>query len=396
MNILFIHKDFPGPFGNLATELANDPNNKVFFITCQHSGQIDGINKMIYELKKSVPQDCHDYLVEHEEALIHAQAVADIARAFKIKEFKFDVIYTQAFGPGLFIKYIFGDTPVILYGDWYNRVSGVDIGFDGNVPDINYQAEVRCSNSCMLIDLYSCQGCVVRSEWQKRQFPKGFYDKIKVIPEEIDTDFFKPADNVEFLGLTAKDEVITYASRGLEPYHGFGQFMEAVSILLKKRPNAHIIIAGKDKVFCRPELFDEKYKETVLGKFELDMNRVHFTGFLPRDEYLKLLQISSVHVHLTYPYIPSKTLLEAMSAGCCIVASNTPPVLEIVKDNCNGILTDFFNVGQIAEKIEYALENKEKTQDLRTNARKTVIENYSVSKTLPFHVEYVKSVKCEK
>jgi len=130
----------------------------------------------------------------------------------------------------------------------------------------------------------------------------------------------------------------------------------------------------------------------MLKELDLDMNRVHFVGGLPFNEYINLLQITSAHVYLTYPFVLSWSLLDAMSCGCPIVASNTEPVLEVMQDNYNGLLFDFFNVDEQVEKIEYALENKDKMEALRHNARKTMVENYALKDLLPQHIEYIKSL----
>ena len=54
---------------------------------------------------------------------------------------------------------------------------------------------------------------------------------------------------------------------------------------------------------------------------DFDWGRVHFLGQLPYGDYLRLLQVSSVHVYLTYPFVLSWSFIEAMSAGCAIVGS---------------------------------------------------------------------------
>lgn len=127
----------------------------------------------------------------------------------------------------------------------------------------------------------------------------------------------------------------------------------------------------------------------MLEKLDLDMNRVHFTGGLPYDEYKKLLQISSAHVYLTYPFVLSWSLLEAMSCGCCIVASNTAPVKEVLRNNENGILVDFFDINGFVEKIEYLLNNPDKVSLLKNAARKTILKNYDLKKCLTKHLKII-------
>lgn len=150
--------------------------------------------------------------------------------------------------------------------------------------------------------------------------------------------------------------------------------MQMAEKLLKKRPNVHIVIGGEDRVCYGAKLANGTFKELMLKKLDLDMSRVHFTGGLPYGEYKKLLQISSAHVYLTYPFVLSWSLLEAMSTGCCIVVSSTSPVVEVMKDKENGLLVDFFDVDEMADTVEYVLDNQEKLQIIRDNARKTVVE----------------------
>lgn len=402
MNILFVHRNFPAQFKYLAITLSNIPGNNVMFITNNDTVKIDGIKKYVYKTVGSVPDGCHPYLKTHEDAIIHAKAAATIALSIKNSKNKPDVIVTHPSGPGFFMKYVFPDVPVISYCEWFYNADGADIGFDGKMPDEDTRAKIRCSNSNFLIDLYTCDACICPTHWQKSQFPRAFHNKIKVIHDGIDTDSCAPDNNAKFfikdknLELSAKDEVITYGTRGMEPYRGFPQFMEAAEKILKNRPNAHVVIAGNDTVCYGAKLEQGTYKEHMLNKLDLDMNRVHFVGALSFAEYIKLLQISSVNVYLTYPYILSWSLLNAMSVGCCTVASNTPPVLEVMKDNYNGLLVDFFDVDAIAQKIEYALDNQDKMQEIRHNARQTVVNNYGLSKMLPEQINFINSLMVHK
>jgi len=192
--------------------------------------------------------------------------------------------------------------------------------------------------------------------------------------------------------LRAQDEVITYGTKGMERYRGFPQFMEAAAKILKRRPNAHVVIAGTDATYYSPKLPNGTYKELMLKKLNLDMKRVHFVGVLNFNDYVKFLQISSAHVSSTFPYVLSWSILDAMSVCCPIIASNTAPVTEVVKDNYNGLLFDFFDVNQLVEKIEYSLDNKDKMDKIRVNARQTVLDNYDLRKVLPQQISLINSL----
>lgn len=397
MNILFLHKDFPGPFKHLVNALASDPKNNITFITSDNTGYIKNVKKLIYQLAHKNLNNCHPYLRKHEEILLHAQAAAILTLELRKKNVKFDIIYSHPSGPGTFMKYIFPEVPMIYYAEWFNRVQGGDIGFDGNIPDENAKVKIRSSNSITLIDLYSSDACIAPTEWQKSRFPKEFHNKIKVLYDGIDTEIFRPDSSAEFtvpnknITLTQKDEVLTFGTRGMEPYRGFPEFMEMVSTLQQKRPSLHAVITGEDKVLYGNQLHGTTYKEFILKHLNFDMNRVHFVGKMPQNSYIKLLQVSSAHVYFTYPYIISQSLLEAMSCGCSIVASNTEPVKEFVNDK-SGTLFDFYNFEQFVQKIEYALDNKDNMSEIRNNARKKIVEICGLEKTIPAQIEFINKV----
>jgi len=397
MKFLFSHRNFPAQFRHILIELAKDPENEIVFLTgTQNNLQIKGVQKYTYKLKRKVPQDCHRYLRQYEEAVIHGQAAAEAAINLKRQGFIPDVIYAHSWGNSMFLKDVFPDVPQLNYCEWYYNAKGADIGFDGEKINEDRMALTKCKNAQLLIDLVNCDKGICPTKWQKIQIPKEFHNKIEVIHDGIDTDYFIPDKNATLkiprtnIELNAKDEIITYATRGMESYRGFPQFMEIAEKLLKLRPNLHVVIGGEDRVCYGPKPQNTTFKEIMLNKLDLDMSRVHFTGGLPYSEYLKLLQISSVHVYLTYPFILSWSLLEAMSVGCQIVASKTAPVEEVIEHNKNGILVDFYDINGFVEQINYLLDNPQ--DDLGKNARQTIVNNYDLKKLLPKHIEILKQL----
>lgn len=398
MKILFLHRNFPGQFKYLAMKLAQDVNNEVCFITNNNTTRTTArIRKIVYKLKRKVPKDCHRYLRFYEDAIIHGQAVAEVLIQMKTQGYKPDIIYGHTWGCTLFVKDIFPDVPLVCYFEWFYNPEGADVGFNGEYVGVDTRAKLQCKNSHLLLDLLNCDFGISPTEWQKAQFPKEFQNKIKVLHEGIDTNICCSKDNAifEFNGkrFTKEDEILTYATRGMEEYRGFPEFMKTVEQLQKIRPNMQVIIGGEDRVCYGCHLKNDTFKQKMLRELDLDLSRIHFVGNLPYAEYIKLLQVSRCHVYLTYPFVLSWSLLEAMATGCCIVASDTAPVKELIQDSFNGILTDFYNIDLLTQKINSVLEEPEKYSNIRISARETIKEKYELQKLLKEQIDFLNSCK---
>ena len=399
MKFLFLHRNFPAQFKHLALALAKDKKNEVVFVTNNtETKSFGGIKKYSYKLKRKVPNNCHRYLRFYEESIIHGQSAAEVLISLKQQGFKPDVIFGHSWGSSLFVKEVFPDVPYVAHIEWYYNPENSDVDFGGKVLDIDERASLKTKNSHILQDLVSCDWGVSPTQWQKSQVPEIFRDKIKVFHEGIDVDFCKPDENVEFkvpntdLTLTRKDEIVTYATRGMEEYRGFPEFMKAASELLKQRPNLHILVGGEDRVCYGKHLKDDTFKQKMLRELEFDESRLHFVGPLPYNQYVKLLQVSSAHIYLTYPFVLSWSFLEAMAAGCPIVASDTAPVREVMQDKYSGLLVDFYDIDGIVKNVNELIDHKEKYQLLRENARDMVVKNYDLKMLLPRQIEFLKSV----
>jgi len=398
MKIIFLHSNFPAQFRHLATVLAKNPDNRVIFGTARAEGQMNGVYKAIYRQARKPHKETHHYVRPLEDAVLQGQAVYRELDKLKSEGFYPDVVYGHSgWGAPLFIKDIFPEARLLCYFEWFYRSSGSDVGFDPDEPvTIDDKLRIRIKNSPILTDLYSCDAGLCPTAWQLSQFPEEFIPKIKVLHDGVDTGYFSPQNHEKLilpdikLDLSSAEEVVTYVSRGLEPYRGFPQFMEAISLLQKRRKKCHVVIVGEDRVAYGKRLPDgNTYKKLMLDKYDYDLSRLHFTGRLPYHLYLKVLRASSAHVYLTRPFVLSWSMLEAMSAGCLIIASDTQPVKEVIEDNMNGLLVNFFNTREIADKIEEALCNQEKMKALRSNARQTIVEKYDLTKLLPQHLAWI-------
>ncbi|MGL5985399.1 MAG: glycosyltransferase, partial [Burkholderiales bacterium] len=200
------------------------------------------------------------------------------------------------------------------------------------------------------------------------------HHKIEVIHEGIDTDTLRPDPEASFTlpngtTLHAGQPIVTYVARNLEPYRGFHSFMRCLPQLLQHSPDCQVLIVGGDDVSYGSKPKDvANWREKLQGKVSLDPARVHFLGRIPYDSYRKVLQISATHVYLTYPFVLSWSMLEAMASGCLVIGSATPPVREVIRHQENGLLVDFFDASALANAIAHTLQHPEQYQNLRHTA----------------------------
>ena len=182
------------------------------------------------------------------------------------------------------------------------------------------------------------------------------------------------------------DEVLTFVNRNLEPYRGYHIFMRALPEVLAARPDAQVVIVGGDASATGPTPKDGgSWKDVILDevKDRLDLSRVHFVGKLPYDQLVDLFHVSRAHAYLTYPFVLSWSMVEAMAAGALVVGSSTAPVQEVIEDGVNGRLVDFFDVPAWSAALTDALARPEAYRPMRDAARAMVRQRYDLRLGLP-------------
>jgi glycosyltransferase involved in cell wall biosynthesis len=391
MRFLLTHPNFPSQLRSVAQVLAANPNNDVRFLTTTAAGELPGVKKILYQPKRQPSPQTHHYLRSYEQAILHGQAAYMACMEAKKDGFVPDLIFGHAgWGPTLFLKDAFPRTPMGLNFEWFYHAHGTDCDFDPADPiNADDEARIRTKNATLLADLAACDGGVCPTRFQYDQFPSHLRSNLIICHEGIDTNFFKPNPGGKMvladgkLDLSGVNEIVTYATRGMEPYRGFPQFIEAAHLLLKERPNAHVVIAGDDRVaYGKQAPGGKTYKQLLLEKFPMDPERTHFVGSLPYGEYVKLLQCTSAHVYLTRPFVLSWSMLEAMACGALVVASDTAPVREVITNGINGVLVDFFKPDQLAAMLARALEKPRDFDQIREKARATVVAQYDLPSCL--------------
>jgi glycosyltransferase involved in cell wall biosynthesis len=398
MKVLFVHQNFPGQYLHLARHLGADPRNEVVFITQRQDATLPGVRKVVYKPARPVTKGVHHYVRETEGAVLNAQAVARAAMQLKDSGFVPDVMLGHnGWGEIWYLKDVYPQVPLLGYFEFFYRQHGADVGFDPAEPtlfDTGPRLRTRNLGNLLALDTVDWGQCPTR--WQHSLYPRPYQSILSVLHEGVDTRVATPDANAVLslpekgLELRAGDEVVTYVARNLEPYRGFRTFMRSLPAVLARRPDAHVVVIGGEGVSYGAAPTDGRtYKQQMLAELSssLDLDRVHFLGKVPYPTYLKVLQVSRVHVYLTYPFVLSWSMLEAMSAGCLVVGSRTPPVEEVLRHGENGLLVDFFSPDEVAARVVEALEDRHAHDRLRRRAREDVVERYDLERVcLPAHL----------
>jgi glycosyltransferase involved in cell wall biosynthesis len=413
MNILFIHQNFPGQFKFLAPALAKLGHRVVAMTMQKVENKVwQGVELVQYSATRGSTPNVHPWVSDFETKTIRGEACFRAALVMKSRGYSPDAIIAHpGWGESLFIKEVWPQAKLGLYCEFFYQALNADVGFDPEFPstDPGDSCRLRLKNLNNLLHSELADAGISPTTWQASTFPESFRKKISVIHDGIDTDFVSPNTEVEIsitlsngqtLNLDRTNEIITFVNRNLEPYRGYHIFMRSLPHVLKSRPNARVLIVGADDVSYGSRPNKEKYGlknwrdiflDEIKGQLKKnEIDRIHFLGNIPYQQFIPILQLSSLHVYLTYPFVLSWSLLEAMSAGCAIVASDTAPVAEAIENNKTGRLINFFNHGELAENIIDILKDKEKANIFGMNARDHAIKNYDLKNhCLPNQINWV-------
>lgn len=403
MNILFVHNNFPGQFGHLARILQRRGHN-VQAIGGHPARGLPELSMHKYRQDQRVGKDTHAFARRFEADCLRGAGAGAVALELRKRGYRPDVIYGHpGWGEMLFLQDVWPTAKVIVYAEYFNRIEGSHVGFDPEFDQRNPFEEMqkRSNNAAMLLSLASADVLISATEWQRDRHPESMRSRILVVHDGIDTEAAQPrADGRLQIPngplLTAGDEVVTYINRHLEPMRGIHVFLRALPEIMAARPQSHIVIIGSDKgIPYGPRApGGGHWKQLLLNELgdRLDASRVHWMDWVSRNVFLDALSVSRAHVYLSYPFVLSWSLLEAMAAGCTVIASATDPVREMMEDGRHGMLVDFFDRAALVDRVVDALSKpRDAFAHLHAAARQRMVERYSRPVCVPRLIELVEN-----
>lgn len=418
MRFLFVHQNYPGQFVHLAPALRERGHEVRATAMRQSPAQtINGVPVVSYYPRRGSTPGVHPWVVDVETKTIRAEAAFHTFRALRAEGFSPDaVIAHPGWGESLFVKEVWPHTRLGLYCEFFYQPEGGDVGFDPEFAPNDAEAarcRLRLKNIYNILHFEIGDKGISPTHWQASTFPEPFRSRITVVHDGIDTDRVAPnpaaaltlsAGDGRAITLSRRDEIVTFVNRNLEPYRGYHVFMRALPAILARRPAAHVlIVGGKDVSYGAPpdpqryggltswrDIFIAEVRPQIPDDH---WARVHFLGNIPYEAFLNMLQISTVHVYLTYPFVLSWSLLEAMSAGCAIVASDTAPLHEAIRHGETGVLVPFRDSARLAETVVALLEDGALRAQLGQRARRFAQDTYDLRRIcLPQHIAWAEAL----
>lgn len=390
--ILLVHQNFPGQYRHLAPALRRR-GDRVVAIGGPTSRPLPDIPLHRYDPMPAggVP-DCHAWVSDLQTKVLRAEAVGQLLERLLAEGLRPDlVIGHPGWGELLPVKDLLPEVPVLHQVEFVYRLRGGDADFDPEFPGAGWRqrTRLRLRRAVQLLALQDLDWGLAPTPWQASTVPEAYRDRLSIIHEGIDTDAIRPEGpatvRLERAGLTFRpgDEVVTFVARNLEPYRGFHVFMRMLPLLQERRPKAHVLIVGGDGVsYGSPPPGGGSWRARLLAELggRLDRSRVHFVGTVPHGLLHEVFRVSACHVYLTYPFVLSWSLLEAMSCGALVVGSDTAPLRDVIRDGENGLLVDFFDGQALAGRVAAVLADPAAHQPLRQAARATVVERFDLQR----------------
>jgi len=388
MQILFVHNNFPAQFRGLAGELAKSPENRVVAIGAECAQDIPGVELLRYRMPYFNVAQTHPFARRLDVESRRASEVLFILSDLRANGFAPDVIVGHCgWGETLPLRACFPTAKIAIYCEFYYRPEGQDIHFDPEDPQFGVDGltTLHCKNAATLLSLVNADLGLSPTQWQKQTYPPELQSKIHVVHEGVDGERLQPDANARFelpggRVLHRGDEIVTFIARNFEPVRGYHVFMRALPAILAARPNAQAVLVGGDDVSYGASPDEGRsWKSIYLDEVadRLDMSRVHFLPPQPYDRFVQLLQTTTVHVYLTFPFVLSWSMVEAMALGCVVVGSDTAPVREAITDGVDGLLTPFHDTAALAEKVSRILANPSDYAALGAAARQTALTRYA-------------------
>ncbi|MGZ3354508.1 MAG: glycosyltransferase [Isosphaeraceae bacterium] len=257
----------------------------------------------------------------------------------------------------------------------------------------------RSANSIELLDLEQCDLAWTATNWQRHLFPVDYRNDLWVQHDGIATA--GPGDVTPRDRRTARrslagrlvpegTRVVSFVARSLERLRGFDRFWHAANALLRARADVVCVIVGDPVVHRGLDVqhnnrnYPAQLQDAVPP---VDPERLWFLGRATPGAVAEVLAASDLHLAPGRSYPVARSLLEAMAAGCIVLASDTAPHREVISHGQTGLLADVADPDALYRQALAVLGNLDEHRPLGDAAAELVRSRYAQEVCLPVLAE---------
>jgi glycosyltransferase involved in cell wall biosynthesis len=404
MHVLFVHQNFPAQFGHIAWHLSRQPGWKCTFVSETPGGMFDGIERIQYKRAGGATHQTHFCSRTFENAIFSCDGVYQALHARP--DVQPDLIVGHSgFGSTLFLRDLYPKTPIINLFEYYYRPRHPESDM-GYRHDLNWQLpesffmRARARNAMILLDLENCSLGYCPTGFQRSTFPEKYHPKIDTIFDGVERSYYhghneslrppvasRGQRNILGVNVPPTTRVVTYVSRGFESMRCFDLFMRTAKRIYQRFPDVLFFVIGADRVaYGGDETFlppNVTFKQWTLSQDTYDLSKFHFPGTIPPQQLSQLLASSDLHIYLTVPFVLSWSMMDAMSCGAVVLASDTAPVREMIRHEQTGLLANLFDPEALAAQALRVLQSPDAFRPVGRAAEHFIEQNYSVQAILP-------------
>jgi glycosyltransferase involved in cell wall biosynthesis len=403
MRFLFVHQNFPGQYLHLVRHLLADGGHDIVFMTEPNQNEIPGVRKVTYARPPATHQAVFPSAREFDVAMRRAESAYHGARQIKALGFEPDIILGHhGWGELLNLPDIYPGVPILGYFEFYYRIDGTDVNFDPEFPMSPERfGAVRAKNGVNHLAIGLEQHGQTPTEWQWSTYPAWARSRMSIIREGVDLQLCAPKPalrkqtlTVGTLSVTPKQKLITFVARNLEPYRGFHVLMRALPMILAARQDVVVSIVGGDEISYGAPPAQGNWRSVMMQEVgaRIDLSRVHFMGKVAYDDHLRLLQRSDAHIYLSYPFVASWSLREALAVGAPVIGGDTATVTEFVKHGETGLVTPTLDPSALAQTVLGLLEDRKLAQRLGARARQFAEATLDLNQYLAFYCQEIERI----
>ena len=388
--ILVIHRNSPGQFERLMRRMVADGHHVVSIGQSATLRSLEPMPNQIrhyqYQVQAVETNQVHPFVANYESHMRRATGVAKVALQVQAEGFEPDLVLAHTgWGEALLLKDVFPKARFAGFFEFFYHAYDSDVDFDPEYePNLDDRAKARLKNvtSWASFDVFDVG--YSPTEWQRSLYPPEMQTRLAVIHDGIDTELAQPKPtvalrlgSVRLTGGNREKPVISFVARSLERYRGIHTFVRSLPAIQAALPGAEIVIIGEeDTSYGRPRPDGKSHLKAAIEevKDQIDFKRLHVLGSVEHKVMLAVMQASTAHVYLTFPFVLSWSMLEAMACGAEVIGSDVASVREVITDKKTGHLVDFNDPDAIAKKVIAVCRKPSKK--IKEAGRQLVVDRY--------------------